>query len=405
MSSEPATRVKLLCDVVDVRAGNRRPTLLAVSIHHGVIPREDLTDDEPRADNLDSYKVCEPGDLVLNRMRAFQGAIGVADRSGIVSPDYLVLRPRLGTEARFLHYLFRSSWFVGEMVARLRGIGSVDSGSVRTPRINADDLFDIRVHVPPRSEQQAIAAYLDRETARIDALIAARQRMISLLGERRASTIARAVTPPAADSGWTLMRLRHVLRGLIDTEHKTAPFYEDGEYLVVRTNNISRGRLVVGDGSKFTDQAGYNEWTRRGVPQTGDILLTREAPAGEACLVPDGFRGCIGQRTVLLQTDESCVVARYCLWALYGGIARSFIDELSQGSTVAHLNMADISDIPMWVPSIPMQRSLADGLDCSTEQIDVTTATVQRQVVVLAERRQALITSAVTGNLSVPVAA
>jgi len=400
-----SVRVKQLCDVVDVRAGLRRPTLLAVSIHHGVVPRSELTDDEPRADDLSGYKLCEPGDLVLNRMRAFQGAIGVTNSAGMVSPDYLVLRPRPSVEARFLHHLFRSSWFVGEMVARLRGIGSVDTGMVRTPRINAEDLFDIRVAQPSGAEQRAIAAYLDRETARIDALIGAKQRMLGLLEERRAAMIAQAVTPATGASDWRLLRLRHVLHRLIDTEHKTAPFYDDGEFLVVRTNNISRGRLVVGPGSKFTDSAGYHEWTRRGVPQAGDILLTREAPAGEACLVPNGLQACIGQRTLMLKVDESRILARYCLWALYGGIARSFIDELSQGSTVAHLNMADISDIPLWVPSIAEQRSLADGLDRSTRRIDATTAIVQRQIGLLTGRRQALSTAGVTGNLPIPVAA
>jgi len=192
---------------------------------------------------------------------------------------------------------------------------------------------------------------------------------------------------------------------MIDTEHKTAPFHDDGEFLVIRTNNVSRGRLVVGPGSKFTNSAGYREWTERGRPEPGDILFTREAPAGEACIVPEGVNGCIGQRTVLFKVDETSIHTRYCLWALYGGIARSFIDELSQGSTVPHLNMSDISDIPLWVPDIDEQRLIADQLDAATRTIDEVSAAIERQVELSVEHRQALITAAVTGDLKIPEAA
>ena len=162
-------RAKYLYHVVDERAGALRPPLLAVSIHHGVVPRSSLTEDEHRAEDLSAYKRCNEGDIVLNRMRAFQGAIGIAPSAGLVSPDYLVLRPRVVADAGFLHHLFRSWWFVSEMALRLRGIGSVEQGNVRTPRINAEDLGDIPVALPERREQRAIAVFLDRETARIDA--------------------------------------------------------------------------------------------------------------------------------------------------------------------------------------------------------------------------------------------
>jgi type I restriction enzyme S subunit len=183
-------RAKYLYRVVDERAGHESLPLLAVSIHHGVVPRDSLTDDEPRADDLSGYKRCALGDVVINRMRAFQGAVGVAPQPGIVSPDYVVLRMVDGVDVRYFHHLFRSTWFVGEMTARLRGIGSSDQGNVRTPRINVDDFGEIRVSIPSLNEQREIARFLDQETARIDALIESRQRVIHLLDERRRSVRA-----------------------------------------------------------------------------------------------------------------------------------------------------------------------------------------------------------------------
>jgi type I restriction enzyme, S subunit len=178
-----SVRCKQLFDVADVRCGTENLPLLAVSIHRGVVPRTDFTDKEPRADDLSAYKVVRRGQIAVNRMRAFQGAIGIAQQDGIVSPDYLVLTPT-GADARYLHHLLRSDLFVGQMAARLRGIGSVDQGNVRTPRINSEDLRDLLVRVPPIPEQVRIANFLDAETARIDAIRNARTRQVVLLQSR-----------------------------------------------------------------------------------------------------------------------------------------------------------------------------------------------------------------------------
>ena len=107
------------------------------------------------------------------------------------------------------------------------------------------------------------------------------------------------------------------------------------------------------DEAKFTDQEGFEEWTRRGKPTPGDILFTREAPAGESCIVPEGLPLCLGQRMVLFQLGDMELVGRFGVYALYGGLAREFVDRLSQGSTVAHFNMADIGSIPLLIPHDP----------------------------------------------------
>ena len=90
--------MKRAYDVIDVRAGaSAAPEdLLSVSIHLGVVPRSSMTDDLPRAEDLSGYKQVRHGDLVVNRMRAFQGAVGLAHVDGLVSPDNLVIRPRAG---------------------------------------------------------------------------------------------------------------------------------------------------------------------------------------------------------------------------------------------------------------------------------------------------------------------
>ncbi|MCG3040984.1 restriction endonuclease subunit S [Streptomyces sp. S1A] len=189
-------RLKWRLSEVDERAGDRADALplMSVSIDWGVRRRDEITSDPPRAEDLSKYKVCAAGDIVVNRMRAFQGALGVAPTAGIVSPDYAVLRAAAGTSSAWLSEVMRTRTFVGEIVLRLRGIGTTGSGAVRTPRINVNDLLDIRVAETSNGDQLSELADYGKQTAKIDALIAKVQQHIALAQERRAALITEAVT-------------------------------------------------------------------------------------------------------------------------------------------------------------------------------------------------------------------
>lgn len=181
---------------VDERAGARAADLplMSVSIDWGVRRREETTDKLSRAEDLRNYKVCLAGDIVVNRMRAFQGALGVAPEDGTVSPDYAVLRGVRGMDPHWAAEMMRTKAFVGEITLRLRGIGGTDSGNVRTPRINVADLLDIRVDVPNSMTQEVEIEEVRVETARIDALVAKAEEHIALAKERRSALITAAVT-------------------------------------------------------------------------------------------------------------------------------------------------------------------------------------------------------------------
>ena len=189
-------RLRSLYVEIDERHGDRDGMdLLSVSIHSGVRLRSDLiTDKEARAEDLSGYKVCRAGDIILNRMRAFQGGLGASPQSGIVSPDYMVMRPTGDAASPFLAYLMKTNWFVAQMSSRLRGIGSADQGNARTPRINPTDLGNIKVALPPLAVQAEIVRFLDRETQKADALIAKQEQLIATLREDRTATITHAVT-------------------------------------------------------------------------------------------------------------------------------------------------------------------------------------------------------------------
>ena len=193
--SEPLVPLKYLVCESDRRYGSGpEPTMLSVSIHRGVTPRDAFFDKESRADNLSSYKKCELGDIVINRMRAFQGGVGVVGHMGVVSPDYTVLQVGSRVSPDYLHYVMRSSWFVSEMTRRLRGIGATDQVQVRTPRINFADLGLIRVPVPPREKQDELFFDLANQEAHLTQAVDLQTRQIGLLAERRQALITAIVT-------------------------------------------------------------------------------------------------------------------------------------------------------------------------------------------------------------------
>lgn len=163
--------------------------LLEVSINDGVVLRE-FADDriEATAADFSTYKVARCGDVVFNKMRMWQGAVGVAPEDGLVSPDYVVAQPTGALSSEYAGFLFRTAAFSAECARRSHGI------VWDRLRLYWEGFRDIEIQVPPLDEQRAIVEHITRETAKIDAVRAATERTIALLKERRAALIAAAVT-------------------------------------------------------------------------------------------------------------------------------------------------------------------------------------------------------------------
>ena len=166
--------------------------VLSVSIHNGVSDGE-LSDEErdrkvALSEDRTKYQGVEPGDLVYNMMRAWQGAFGAVAVSGLVSPAYVVARPIAEFRTKFLEHLLHTKSAAEEIRRYSRGIADFRM------RLYWEYFRDIRVCLPPLPEQDEILSHIDRETARIEGLIVKTERSIALLKEKRAALITAAVT-------------------------------------------------------------------------------------------------------------------------------------------------------------------------------------------------------------------
>lgn len=220
-------RAKLVFREVNDRSEDGMEQLLSVSEYYGVKPRSEVIEEGEylsRAESLEGYKKCQVNDLVMNIMLAWKRGLAFSRFSGIVSPAYSVFRLTKPYDPWYLNYLLRTDIYTG--LFKRWSTGVIDSRL----RLYPDVFGALPIVVPPPSEQSAIAAFLDHETAKIDRLIAKQERLIGLLKEKRQAVISHAVTKglnpdaPMKDSGvewlgkvpahWVVARVKNVFRNL-----------------------------------------------------------------------------------------------------------------------------------------------------------------------------------------------
>lgn len=282
--------------------------------------------------------------------------------------------------------------------------------------LNLGLVGNIPVPLPKRDEQRSIASFLEYESAKVDALIAEQQRLIELLNEKRQAVISHATTKglnpsaPMKDSGspwlgiipahWSVKRLKQLTERIIDCPHETPVYDEDGEYLVIRTADIDCGRLA-NEGLYRLNRDEYVKRTRRSTLRQNDIVYGREGERwGHAALVPLNERYCLGQRMmqfrVLADFNPS-----FLMWQLNGRSTYLQGAQDTVGATAPHVNVSTIRNFELAVPLADEQEAIAQHLDQQTARIDELSRHADQAVALLQERRTALISAAVRGQIDV----
>lgn len=164
--------------------------------------------------------------------------------------------------------------------------------------------------------------------------------------------------------------LRELCSLIADCPHST-PVWTSSGYIVIRNQNIKKGRLDLSAPS-FTDAAHFSHRIRRAKPAAGDIIFTREAPMGEVCMIPAGIECCVGQRQVLLRPNPAEVDGRYLLYALQSpGVQHEIGWSEGTGSTVSNVRIPVLEALRIPAPPIETQRAIGQVLGALDERIDL----------------------------------
>ncbi len=279
--------------------------------------------------------------------------------------------------------------------------------------VSAERYANLLITTPPLDEQQAIAEYLDRKTAQIDAVVHEKEEQIRLLIEQRQAVISHAVTrgldpnallkPSNIDwlgdipAHWAIVRLKYL--SSIKYGLGQPPSQQDEGIPLLRATNVERGKINP-LGLMFIDPNDV-PYSRDPILKTGDILVVRSgAYTGDSAIVPAEYDGAIaGYDMVVRAKGCSSYYLAYSL--LSDPILTNQINLQRLRAAQPHLNAEELSDCLFFMPSLPEQEVIVQYLDSETARLDGITQTLTEQIAELRDYRQALISAVVTGKVDV----
>ncbi|MDN3502113.1 MULTISPECIES: restriction endonuclease subunit S [Psychrobacter] len=364
------------------------------------------------------------GSIIISRMNT-PDLVGAAvyvkeDYSNLYLPDRLwqtVYNDEETQSSKYLHYFMYLKGFRDQISNFAEGASS----SMQS--IAKEDFLSINILLPTRVEQEGIANFLDYETAQIDTLIEKQQTLIQLLKEKRQAVISHAVTKglnpdvPMKDSGvewlgevpehWTVSFVKYIVLGAKDSmvdgpfgsSVNTSEDYVDDGIPVIRTVNITNNGFSS-DNLKFMRQQKFEQLKRHSV-KPGDVLFSKVGTIGNACLLPSDIPEAILSTTgsCKVSVDQNKIEGEYLVLMFH--LMNQTLMEMANSNVQPFLNMSNIKNLKISLPSIEEQKNILTYLEEKLEGIDDLISKSLSFDKLIRERRTALISAAVTGKIDV----
>ena len=381
--------------------GNKQ--ILSVYREYGVIPKDSRDDNHNvTSDDTTKYKYVMPDYFVINKMKAWQGSMGISQYEGVVSPAYFVYKfTDKIFHLKYFHYLLRNCY--KDEFRRLSG--GIREGQWDLPAYSFENT---RVLIPLYSEQKIISDFLDSECAQIDTLSSDIQTQIDTLEQYKRSVISEAVTKgldpnvPMKDSGiewvgeipanWTVTRFKYIAK----IKSNLVSPYNYMDYPQISPDNIQKnsGKLLSCCTVEESGVISGNHLFFK-----GQILYSKIRPNLNKVIIAP-FNGLCSVDMYPIETI-SCTK-----FVLYLMLSNYFVEQVS---VVIHdrvkmpkINQEELGEISIFVPEKQEQQAIADYLDAKCAEIDQTIAQKQEQLDILADYKKSLIYEYVTGKKEVP---
>jgi type I restriction enzyme S subunit len=392
-----------------VRSEPALPTdrMLTASQKYGVLFQADFMELEGRRVvevimGTDSLKHVEPDDFIIS-MRSFQGGIEWCKLRGSTSFHYVMLRPVKHVWPPYFAHLLKSPTYIQ---ALRRTTDLIRDGQ----ELRFSNFAQVDLPVVPLEEQKAIAIFLDRETAKIDVLVAEQEKLIALLAEKRQATISHAVTKgldhraPMKDSGvawlgevpghWDVMtfqRCVYVQEGQVDPELE--PYRS---MLLIAPNHVESGTGRVLEAETAGQQAAESG---KYLCKAGDVIYSKIRPAlRKVCLAPED---CLCSADMYPLRGGSKLSNAFLMWFMLSEPFSALAVLESERVAMPKINRESLKAVWLPVPTRQEQIDIAAFLTEETTRLDILCAEAERAIALLKERRSALIAAAVTGQIDV----
>lgn len=320
------------------------------------------------------------------------------------------VRPSKAMNENFLHHASTSPHFLAQLNRR--------SNITAQAGLYLGELAKISIPLPPLETQSQIALVLssiDTTITQTEALIAKYQQIKAGLMH---DLFTRGVLPngqlrPPREQAphlykqtelgwvpidWSITTCDAVCERIIDCKNRTPPITPDG-HPVIRTPNVRNGVFEDSD-LVYTDAKSYEIWTARGQPQPGDVVITREAPVGEVCMIPERHpAACLGQRMMLYRPQKALIDPTFFLHALQSRQIQNRLDLISGGSTVGHVKVGDIRSLWMFLPESHAEQQL---IGRALETAEMRLLVQQQNRAKLQKQKLGLMQDLLTGKVQVP---
>jgi type I restriction enzyme, S subunit len=402
-------RLKTLFEIRKRIAGSDDFDVLSIT-QRGIKVKDTESNDGQVSMDYAKYQLVYPGEFAMNHMDLLTGYVDLSRQLGITSPDYRVFALRDQTmHPRYYLYLLQNAYH--QKLFYPFGQGSSQLGRWRLP---AEQFNEFRFPKPPIEDQATIVEFLDRETAKIDALVEEQKRLIELLEEKRQAVITQAVTKglnpeaPMKPSGvewlgdvpahWETSRLRYLARQIVDGAHFT-PTYADEGVPFLRVTDITRKRLELDDVKRIPETE-HLELLKRCHPKEGDLLLSKNGTIGVPRVVDWTWEFSIFVSLCLIKLSTK-LNAHFASYVFQSSVIQLQINDGVKQSTVSNLHLEKISAFQFPLPTMQEQKEIVQWLNSSVKEIEKLAKVAEEAVELLQERRSALTSAAVTGKIDV----
>ncbi|MDO8036076.1 restriction endonuclease subunit S [Janthinobacterium sp. SUN128] len=384
---------------------------LSATQKYGVVPQKLFMELEDKRvmlalAGLEGFKHVEANDFVIS-LRSFEGGIERSTYAGCVSPAYTVLRALCPIVPRFWEFLFKSASYIGALQTMTDGIR--DGKNISYGQFGA-----LELPVPDVFEQLAVASFLDRETAKIDVLISEQGKLIALLVEKRQATISRALTKglnpdaPMKNSGlewlgdvpehWLVARLGH----FATVENGTTPrrdlseYWDGGDIPWLASGEVNQTHIY--EAAEFITAQALSDCSLRMLP-VGTVvigMIGQGKTRGMAAILH--IAATINQNLAAICPGPK-IHGTYLLYIF--NVVYEWLREAGRGGNQAAMNCQILSALRIPLPPLNEQIEIAGHIDHKLEKMQSLSREAEKSIALLNERRSALISAAVTGNIDV----